>query len=111
MAQGLCDRRLRRAIIEGRIDDFAGRGGLRRLLAVQEELGAGLAPMERLWLQLALTEALPADEAVALGRRTHGEAIATPHPALALTALIRTADASRRCGAAAEAAAAVAHTV
>ena len=106
--------RARRAIVGWRITSFAGAASAQNLMRVLEQHGTEGTTMDRLGLELAVAAALDASECAAWSRRTREAAVAHDHPPVALTALIRLADAQRRLGdldgAAASARAAVAES-
>ena len=95
----------RRAIIEWRIAAFATRPGPERLQQALQELGSHGSVSDRLSLQLAIAAALPAEESVAWSRRIRQAALVSDQPTVALTALIRLAEAQRLTGSHEEAAA------
>ena len=88
----------RRAIIEWRIAAFATRPGPERLQQALQELGSHGSVSDRLGLQLAIAAALPAEEGLAWSRRIRDAALASDQPTVALTALIRLAEAQRLTG-------------
>ena len=95
----------RRAIIEWRIACFATRLPTDGLQRARDELGTQGTTTERLGIDLALCTALPAEEGLLWSQRTRDAAIAIDLPTVALSALIRLADARRRVGRTEEAAA------
>lgn len=104
--------RIRRAILEWRIESFASGGNPRRLQQVLATMGLEGEAMSRFMLELTIAAALPAQESLPWSRRVRDEALAGGRPAVALTALALLTRAQHRLGlhsdAAASAAAAMA---
>ena len=78
---------------------------LERLSAGLDSLARGAPVIARYGLQLALAAAAPPEQSLEISRGLRAEALASGHPTVALSALVRLADALRRTGAAGEAAA------
>lgn len=97
--------RTRRAAIEWRIDAVAGSPEPERLLQLLQERGSSIQVIDRLALELMVAAALPAAESAQWSERIRDEARTRGQPTVALSALIRLADAQRRLGRAEEAAA------
>ena len=95
----------RRAIIEWRIAACSTRPGPERLQQALRELGSHGSASERLGLELAIAAALPAEEGLVWSRQLRQKAMASDQPTVALTALIRLAEAQRLTGCHEEAAA------
>jgi DNA-binding SARP family transcriptional activator len=99
-------RQARRAVIDARIDEYAQRPASDPLLAVLRSCGKGLTPIDRFGIELAIAAALPPDESLARCPELRAAALAHGQPSVAVSALIREADAWRRAGEAGRAAAA-----
>ena len=98
--------RMRRTIVECRIDAYAKRPVLERLLASLEALGSEVQIIDRLALQLTAAAFAPAAQSLQISRGVRAEALSSGLPTIALSALAREADALRRVGTTDEAAAA-----
>jgi DNA-binding SARP family transcriptional activator/tetratricopeptide (TPR) repeat protein len=88
----------RRQIIDWRIRSFAGPVDAESLTRALDEFGGRVNAIDRFGLQLAVAAALSPDEALSFGRRVREEALETAQSGVALTALIRLANAEHRCG-------------